>query len=106
MIEEKNAIQLKYLEEANISSGRHDKRRQWDGRGEERERQREESLSQKDREKEIEAIKVVSLAPFTWDQILIRIALRVNAINPDSNHLLNVDRNPNSDPEYKWGFWL
>lgn len=49
--------QLKHLE-GNVSSGRHDSRRQWDSREEERERQREESLLLKDREREVEAIKV------------------------------------------------
>ena len=47
--------QLKSLEEGNASSGRHDNRRQ---REEERERQRGESLLLKDREREVEAIKV------------------------------------------------
>lgn len=62
MIEEKNSLQQKYLDEASMSSGRYDTRRQWEGREEEREKQREESLLLKDREKEVEAIKVIPFA--------------------------------------------
>ena len=58
LIEEKNALQRKYLDEGT-SSGRHDNRRQWENRDEDRGKQREESLLLKDREKEVEAIKVI-----------------------------------------------
>lgn len=56
--EEKRTVQKKYLEQASLSSGHQDNRRHWDGRDGDREKQREETLLIKDREKEIEAIKV------------------------------------------------
>lgn len=57
MDQEREARQ-KYFEEASFSSGHQDSRRRWDGREEEREKQREETLLLKDKEKEMEAIKV------------------------------------------------
>lgn len=56
-IEAKRISQSKYLEMADLSSGRRD-RKQWESREDERDKQREESMLLKDREKEIDAIKV------------------------------------------------
>lgn len=57
MLEETKVSQQKYQEEA---SGQLDRKR-WDGREEEREKQREVTLLMKDKEKEVEAIKVTEL---------------------------------------------
>lgn len=55
VLEETKASQQKYQEEANF--GQSDRKR-WEGREEEREKQREVTLLVKDKEKEVEAIKV------------------------------------------------
>lgn len=57
ILEETKASQQKYQEEPSGHSGR----KRWDGREEEREKQREVTLVLKDKEKEVEAIKVIDL---------------------------------------------
>ena len=54
--EEERAARQKYLEDA--SGQNTNSRRRWEGRDEEREKLREENLLLKDKEKEMDAIKV------------------------------------------------
>jgi len=59
-LDEERTQRDKYLEEAGLSGGgaRGEGRRRWEERGEEKERLREEGVTLKDKEKEMEAIKV------------------------------------------------
>lgn len=58
-MEEERSLRQKYLEEASLtSSGRQDSRRRWEEREGERDKLREEGVTLKDKEKEMEAIKV------------------------------------------------
>ena len=57
--DEERGQRQKYLEEASMSAGGQlEGRRRWDERDEEKERLREEGITLKDKEKEMEAIKV------------------------------------------------
>lgn len=64
MLEDRKASQKKYIEQASVLSGHFESRRHWEDRDDEREKQREESLSVKDKEREIEAIKVSCVSQY------------------------------------------
>ena len=58
LVEEEREARHKYLEKASLSSSHQEGRRYWAGRDGEREKHREETLQVKDKEKEMDAIKV------------------------------------------------
>lgn len=66
MLQEAKVSQQKYQEEGSFG---HSDRKRWDSREEVREKQREVTLLVKDKEKEVEAIKVTH--SYTIDQQLI-----------------------------------